>query len=184
MDYIAPGYSDDLAYDVGDDDNLIGQVARQIRRRAGAPARPGRNVWRTPPLPAAPAQPNVAELRSYMGFGFAQWVGTDGADKTLTIEPQESFRGERLIIQTLASGGTPAGLVVLRRIEVGTLPQSPSVEAAAPASMFQPDATYSQLDLQIAYRGTKLSVVLGVTAAPGAGVTVIASVGMFGQWIR
>jgi hypothetical protein len=180
LQYISPG--DD---DMGED--LIGQVVRQVVRQArgrGA-AIPGRNVFRQPPLPAAPAQGNVSELRSYMGFGFLTWTGAaDSADKTLTIEPQESFRGERLIIALAVAGGAAAGLTTLRRIEVGTLPQSPSVEAPAPAAMFSPDATESKLDLQIAYRGTKLAITLGQTASPGAGVTVTAAVGMYGQWIR
>jgi hypothetical protein len=164
----------------GDDEsaNVLGAVARQLARR-GSP----RRVFTSPPLPARPVQGNTAELRSYMGFGFVTWTGADGADKVITIEPQESFRGERLVIDVIASAPA-AGLTLLRRIDIGTMPQSPSVEQAAPASMFARDATGAQLDLQIAYRGTKVQITLGQTVAPGGAVVVTAAVGMFGQWIR
>ncbi len=181
---------DDQSGPSGDDAaNVLGQVARALVRRPGGPARRpagpgGRKIFKRPPLPATTAQPTEAELRSYMGMGFAVWAPADAVDRVLTVEPQESFRGERLILDVTAVGGTPAGQVLLRRIEVGTMPQSPSVEQAAPASMFRPDVTGGALDLQIAFRGTKLTVTLGVTAAPGAGVTVTASAGFYGQWLR
>jgi hypothetical protein len=170
-DYMSPGE------DIGDDE--VGQIARQIVRRQG-----GRPVFNRPPLPRTPAQPNDAKLRSYMGFGFVTWGPADAADKVIIVEPQESFRGERLIIDVTSVGGAPAGLTLLRRIEIGTMPQSPSVEQAAPAAMFARDATAAELDLQIAYRGTKVQITLGQTAAPGGAVTVTAAVGMFGEWIR
>jgi hypothetical protein len=169
----------------GDDDaaNVLGQVARQLVRRPvrGAGGRP---IFRQPPLPRVPAQPNEAELRSFVGMGFQSWGPADVVDRVFEIEPQESFRGERLVIDTREVGGVAAGLLFVRRIEVGTMPQSPSVTNVAPIAMFRPDATGAELDLQIAYRGTKLIVTLGVTAAPGAGVTVTALVGFYGQWIR
>ena len=136
-----------------------------------------------PPLPLSETRPD-SKLRSACGAGVAVWGPTDGSDKVLTIEPQESFRGERLVIDFASVGGVAAGLVVVRRIEVGTMPQSPSVEQPMPAVMFRPDATYASLDLQIASKGTKLTVILGVTAAPGAGVTTTATAGYYGEWIR
>jgi hypothetical protein len=161
--------------ELGEDE--IGAVRSMVRRPAG------RRIFRRPPLPRTPAQPNDAELRSYMGFGFVTWTGADGADKVITIEPQESFRGERLIID-VTSTAPAAGLTLLRRIDIGTFPQSPSVEAAAPAAMFARDATGASLDLQVAYRGTKIQLTLGQTVAPGGVVVVTAAIGMFGQWIR
>jgi hypothetical protein len=169
---------------------MMGQAARgggggggsPFARRAGA--RPG-NIYASPPLAAHSTWPHTAKLRSYMGFGFATWSPTDATDKPLPVQPQESFRGERLIIaQPTVVGGTSAGLVLMRRIDVGTMPQSPSVSQPAPAVMFQNDTVGSNLDLQIAYRATTIQVTLGITAAPGAGVTVTTAVGMFGVWIR
>lgn len=164
--------------------DILGAVSRALTRRrtAGRPATSS-NVYSKPPLETGGGQPD-AKLRSYVGFGVVAWGAADAADKVCTIEPQESFRGERLVIATLATGGAAAGLTVLRRIDVGTLPQSPSVEQPAPASMFAADATYAGLDLQIAHRGMKIAITLGQTAAPGSGIGVTAAVGMYGEWIR
>ena len=178
------------------EDMVIGALQRMMGRssRGGsgggayAPqARGGSNrgVFAAPPLRGQSTWPHTAKLRSYMGFGFATWGPTDATDKPLPVQPQESFRGERLIISPpTVVGGASAGLVLMRRIDVGTMPQSPSVAQPAPAVMFQNDTVGSNLDLQIAYRATTVQVTLGITAAPGAGVTVTAAVGMFGVWIR
>lgn len=160
--------------------DLLGAVQRALAaRRPG-----GGRVFRRPPLAARSGQPD-AKLRSYMGMGLVSWTGAaDAADKQMVVEPQESFRGERLVLAQVVAGGVDAGLTVLRRIDVGTLPQSPSVEQPAPAAMFSPDATYAGLDLQIAHRGMKVIITLGRTTSPGAGVTVTASAGLYGEWIR
>jgi hypothetical protein len=120
-----------------------------------------------------------------MGMGVATWAVADATDKPLVVEPQETFRGERLIVDvSIPSTVTNTPIVLVRRIDIGTQPQSPSVEQAAPAAMFARDSTYSALDLQIAYRATKVQLTLGITAAPtGAGV-VTAACGLYGQWIR
>ena len=186
-------------------DLVIGEdmVVGALQRMLGAAARGGgggmfarggqqqrfrpqqQQVYAAPPLNAQATWPHTAKLRSYMGFGFATWGPTDATDKPLPVQPQESFRGERLIISPpTVVGGTSAGLLLMRRIDVGTMPQSPSVTQPAPAIMFQNDTVGSNLDLQIAYRATTIQVTLGITAAPGSGVTVTAGVGMFGVWIR
>lgn len=179
---------DILGDDMGQGPEVLGEAdILGAVQRALATARPRRTrsaVYTRPPLAARPGQVD-AKLRSYMGMGIATWVAADGTvERTLEVEPQESFRGERLVIATSAEGGAAAGLIFLRRIDVGTLPQSPSVEEPAPASMFSPDATYSGLDLQIAHRGMKIRIVLGRTTAAGAAVTERAAVGMYGEWIR
>jgi len=197
-DYFEGDEDDDMEgddeYVEGDDEEeegTLGAISKALaarRRRARARRRRGRRgqkIWRRPPLPKKTAQPNEAELRSFMGFGSVSWAVADSAEKISIVEPQESFRGERLILESaIDSGVTNTPLVLLNRIDVGTAPQSPSVEFAAPAAMFRADSTYSQLDLQIAYRGTKLQVTLGITAAPTGAGSVTASIGMFGQWIR
>ena len=177
------------------DEMVVGALQRLFGRGGGgggartgyAPGGPAnRNrIWAAPPLHAQSTWPHQSKLRSYMGFGFATWSPTDATDKPLPVQPQESFRGERLIIAAPnAVGGASAGLVLMRRIDVGTMPQSPSVAQPAPAVMFQNDTVGANLDLQIAYRATTVQVTLGITAAPGSGVTVTTAVGMFGVWIR
>jgi hypothetical protein len=148
--------------------------AQQVPRVGG--------VYTRPPLAARP-QNHTAMLRSFVGVGFATWAGTDGADKELQIEPQEAFRGERMVIDVLASSGA-ASIVVVRLLQVGVQPQQPDTSQPAPASMFAADVTYSHLDLQIARPGIKLTLTLGVTAAPGAGESVTAAAGFYGEWIR
>ena len=178
-------YGDDMVLGA-DEADILGAVSRALTRRrrgGGAPLASSANVQPRPGLPASET-PADARLRSYVGFGVVSWGAAVTADQTATIEPQESFRGERLVVATSAAGGTPAGITLLRRIDVGTMPQSPSVEQPAPASMFSADATHANLDLQIAHRGTKIAVTLGQSAAPGAGVTVTAAIGMYGEWIR
>lgn len=163
----------------------FGRRRRPMRRQAlGLRSAGGRRIFRQPPLPKQSFQPNMARLRSYLGMGSAVWGPTATNSIDLTVEPQESFRGERLVIDVGVAGGTSAGLVTVVGIYVGTLPQSPSVEQPAPAAMFARDVTNSRLDLQIAFRATKLKITLGITAAPGAGVTVTAVAGFYGEWIR
>jgi hypothetical protein len=175
-----------------EDSNILGAIVRrrggrQVARRQAQPSYPttpnGQRIYSQPPLPQSPMQPHISRLRSFLGMGFATWTDTDSGDKILEIQPQESFRGERLIVDDVSSSGA-AGLVLVRRVDVGTQPQSPSVEQPAPAAMFRPDVTYSKLDMQIAFRGTRLQVTLGLTAAPGAGESITAAVGFYGQWIR
>lgn len=171
-----PYLNEDLAGDddvlMGDDEALLGASNRQLQRR---------RILAKPAL-SWDSRRN-AKMRSYMGMGFASWTGTDGSDKTLIIEPQEAFRGERLIVDVTDSA-PPVGQTVVRRIDVGSMPQSPSVEAAMPASAFRVDATYSGLDLQVAQPGVKISIVLGRTAAPGGAIVTTASCGFYGEWIR
>lgn len=167
--------------DVMGDAEVLGAISRAIARKGG---RGGPRVFNRPPLRPMAGQPD-SKLRSYMGLGTITWTGAaDAADKAVVVEPQESFRGERLVIDQVITGGTDAGLTMLRRIDIGTQPQSPSVEQPAPAAMFRTDATYAGLDLQIAHRGMKLQVTLARTASPGAGVTVVAAMGLYGEWIR
>jgi hypothetical protein len=158
--------------------DVMGALFRR-RRRGG-----GRTVYTKPPLPRAPVQANTARIRSYMGLGVVSWGPADATDKIVIVEPQETFRGERFIAVHSDAGGVSAGIPLLRRIDIGTQPQSPSVEQAAPLDMFRPDATGARLDLQIAFRATKIQITLGITAAPGAGVTKTATMGFFGEWIR
>ena len=172
--------------DVLGEADVLGALWRRRRRRGrkGIRTPGGARIYQKPPLPQVPFQPNVARLRSYMGLGFASWTSADKADKVLSVQPQESFRGERLIIDVSLVSGPSAGMVLLRRIDIGTLPQSPSVEQPAPAAMFAAQATYSAIELQIAYRATTIQVTLGITDAPGGSCVVTAAVGLFGEWVR
>ena len=89
------------------EDMVIGALQRMMGRQARggsgayAPQTSGgrnRGVFNAPPLRGQSTWPHTSKLRSYMGFGFATWGPTDATDKPLPVQPQESFRGERLII--------------------------------------------------------------------------------------
>lgn len=185
------GWDDDDDAVIGQMANFLGQRGYQIQPRQGTRNQGGGypqnvprvgNVFTRPPLAARPTQ-RTAMLRSFVGVGFATWTGTDASDKELQIEPQEAFRGERMVIDVLSSSGA-AGIVVVRLLQVGVQPQQPDTSQPAPASMFAADVTYSHLDLQIARPGIKLTLTLAVTAAPGAGQSITAAAGFYGEWIR
>jgi len=180
-DYDVMGQEDLL----GAEQDILGAVVRAAqrqlaRRPGGAPAGRGMPFAR-PPLP--PRSTPESRLRTPMGAGVATWAPADAADKPLTVEPQSTFRAERLVVDVVATGGTFGGLVLVRNITVGNTPQSPSSQQPMPASMFRPDVTYGSMDLTVADRAGQLSALLGVSAAPGAGITVQAACGWYGEWI-
>jgi len=179
MDYI----EGDDELEGTDDGDVLGAIARRVggRTRGGR-----RRIFSRPPLPARTAQPTEAELRSFMGFGILTFTSATPTVQVLEVEPQESFRGERLIIDSVyvPAAAENAPLISVARIEVGTMPQSPSVQFAAPAAMFRPDAVGAALDLQIAARGTKMIVTISINAAPPVGGALTVNAGFFGQWIR
>jgi hypothetical protein len=169
----------------GEDANVLGAVARAlVRQPARGPG--GRKIYSRPPLSVKGiAQPNESELRASMGFGAVTWAVADGAAKTSIVEPQEAFRGERLVIDvSIPATITNLPIVLLRRADIGTQPQTPSTEFGSPAAMFRPDCTYSQLEWQVCPAGTKIQLTMEISAAPtGAGI-VTAAMGVYGQWIR
>ncbi len=199
-----PYTGDDLGDDLtGDEENIVGAVAAQLRRsmpanqanrmaagvaRAATTAivRTGVNQPGGPRLPTTGlANIAPATIRAYCGLGTLQWAGTDEADKTLEVEPQQSFRGERLVITARYSSGATARLVTINRaLTVAGLPQTPAPEQEAPIEMFAAEVTYSGLDLQIATSGTKISIGFRIDDAPGSGETVTVSAGLYGEWIR
>jgi hypothetical protein len=184
MDYEHEGTGyEDGAGEIVREANILGAMARRGQQRPQHPNQ-GRQVYERPPLPQVPAHPHTSRLKSYLGLGFATWGSADATDKPLQVQPQESFRGGRLIVDLSLVNGPSAGMVLMRRIDIGTMPQSPSVEQPAPAAMFAANATYAAIDLQIAYRATTIQVTLGITAAPGGTCAVTAACGFFGEWIR
>ncbi len=157
-------------------------LSRQLQQR-------GRGRIPTPQLPGEPLN-KASNIRAFMGLGLiatggpAIWENTDGADKVLQAEPQESFEGKRLIISQSRSSGAAASLVTVRSLFIGSQPQSPVVDIGTPIEMFAPEATEAGLDLQIAYRANKVTLTLSLTAAPGSGESVTVSAGLYGNWIR
>ncbi len=174
------------------EENVVGALAAQFQRR-GFPPRQAKAMARAsatsampsrlPPAPSASVLP--ARIMAYCGLGTVEWVGTDTLDKTMEVEPQSTFLGERLVITARYSSGATSRLVVINRpLTVGGLPQTPAPDQTAPIEMFQADVTYSRLNLKPAMAGTKISIGFAIDAAPGSGETVILSAGLYGEWVQ
>jgi hypothetical protein len=147
------------------------------------PARAGNGTYAYPPLPAVGMHP-PSKLRSFVGLGVISWTGaTDKADKTTSITPQAPIRGERLVIDVVATSGA-AGLVTVNLLQVGVEPQQADTSQPAPASMFAKDVTYGHIAMQVADPGIRVALTLGITDNPGSGETVTAAAGLFVEWVR
>ena len=186
-----------------DEDEVIGVVQRYManrgggggqqrgggmQRRGGGAYHPGvpqasNGTYEYPPLAAVP-QHKPSKLRSFVGLGVISWTGAaDSADKKTSITPQAPVRGERLVIDVVATSAA-AGLVTVKLVEVGVEPQQADTSQPAPASMFAKDVTYGHIAMQIANPGIQIAVTLGITASPGSGETVTAAIGLFVEWVR
>lgn len=142
----------------------------------------GNGTYAYPPLPASGMHP-PAKLRSFVGLGSTTWGAAENDNRVLAITPQAPVRGERLVIDVVATA-TAAGLVVVKLLEVGVEPQQADTSADAPASMFAKDVTYGHIAMQIANPGIRIALTLGITAVPGAGQSVSAAAGLFVEWVR
>ncbi len=170
----------------GDDENIVGALMNQLALRSGArmPQRGGGTVS-APRFSTAQLQTQVGgtqnnKLRAPLGLGSHVFV--DNAPFKFIVEPQEAFRGERLIVDT---GTLPAGLLLsIDEIMVGSLPQTPSTEFGLPAVMFRADATDAQMDFQICPAGTKITVTAHVVGTFAEADELTAQLGIYGTWIR
>jgi hypothetical protein len=146
------------------------------------PAQAQNGTYAYPPLPAVGMHP-PAKLRSFVGLGVTTWGAAENDDRTLGITPQAPVRGERLVIDVVATA-TANGLVTVKLLQVGVEPQQADTTQPAPASMFAKDVTYGHIAMQVAEPGIKIALVLGITAVPGAGQSVTAAAGLFVEWVR
>lgn len=178
------GYSgqDDVGEDfvgedfVGGDEEMLGAVGRGRRRGA-------LQVARKPVLRMQGRDPR--KLRGYIGVGEVTFNSTNGATATLIIEPQRSFRPERLVISR-RDGSTVTASISARvnAIYVGDQPQSPSVEQPAPTEMFAPDATFSGIDFDECTPGMKIQINLSASSAPTGTEFTKLTLGFYGDMLR
>jgi hypothetical protein len=174
---------------ISGDENVMGALMNQfggalaaMRARGGA----GRTVT-APQFQAAQIATQVGgtrdnKLRAPLGLGFHTFTAA-GVFKFI-VEPQEAFRGERLIVEVDKDGAAGVATLV-NQITVGTLPQTPSTEFGIPAIMFAHDATDAAMDWQICPAGTKIQIEVETTGGAFAeGDTLTVSVGLYGTWIR
>jgi len=173
-DYV--GYDDALHgdddYTGADDAEILGAVKRVMAARK-------------PQLQAAAAPPK--KLRGYIGVGEAVFNSSTptGTTIALIVEPQRSFRPERLIIDRVDGSSATSGIRSrVASIFVGDQPQSPSVEQPAPTAMFRADATVSGIDFDKAVPGQKIQLTLSVSALPTGTEVVTLSCGFYGDMLR
>lgn len=176
--------SGDLDEVSGDAENIIGALARMVR--PGAQASRGRSI-RQPEFTAAQLANQVggsnkqSGLRAPLGFGFHTF--TAAGTFSFIVEPQEAFRGERLMIDT-ARDGAAGVLGVVNTMTVGTMPQQPSTEFGIPFAMFSPEMTDAHMDWQICPAGTKIQIQTELIGTFAEGDSVVVAVGLYGKWIR
>lgn len=182
----------------GDEENIVGAMFNMLQRGGGGfnPRAMGgragggfRGAVSQPQFSGSQLSNQVGgtqagRLRAPLGMGTFVFVEGAPTSHSFVVEPQEAFRGERLIVDVGADAATAGVLATVRHIFVGSLPQQPSVEFGTPASMFRPDATDAQMDWQICPAGTKIEVEIEISAALGEGETATVAVGLYGVWIR
>jgi hypothetical protein len=154
-----------------------------VIQRARAGTLPGRTVS-TPQFSAQLLANQVGgtqdnKLRAPLGLG--SHVFTDNSPHAFIVEPQEAFRGERLIVDVVAAAGL---LLSIDSIFVGSLPQTPSTEFGLPAVMFRADATDAGMDWQICPAGTKIIINAHAVGTFAEADEVVAQLGLYGVWIR
>jgi hypothetical protein len=165
----------------GDSENIVGALTNALMRRAT----PGRTVT-NPRFSVSQIRNQVggggdSKLRAPLGLGSKQY--TDNTPFNFIVEPQEAFRGERLIVDVAVSTGANL-LLSIDEIVVGSLPQMPSTEFGLPAVMFRADATGAHMDWQICPAGTKIIIKTHVVGTFGEADTLTAQLGIYGEWIR
>ena len=146
------------------------------------PARPP-----APMLPLGTAQAGQAgprTLLAYMGLGSKTLDHTaTSTDFAFSAEPQSAFRGRRLVIAArYTSGATGILVTITQPLTVSGMPQTPAPAQPAPIEMFDANATYSMLDLQIATTATQITIGFTASQIPASGESVSIAAGLYGEW--
>jgi hypothetical protein len=171
----------------GDAENIIGALAQLVRPRPGPAMARGRAAVSGPQFSRALIANQVggankeSGLRAPLGFGFHTF--TAAGTFAFIVEPQEAFRGERLMIDT-ARDGAAGVLGVVNTMTVGTMPQQPSTEFGIPFAMFSPQMTDAHMDWQICPAGTKIQINVELIGTFAEADSVVVACGLYGKWIR
>lgn len=177
------GYDDALHGEDGlDGDDFVGaddaEILGAVRRARGRAQRAQK-----PQLRAAEAPPK--KLRGYLGMGAAVFTNAAGTLLATTVEPQRTFRPERLIIERTNSSAAVAGISArVNAIFIGDQPQSPSVEQPATIAGFRADATVSGIDFDKCIPGQKITIQFSVSSLVPVGETVLVEAMFYGDMLR
>lgn len=141
-----------------------------------------------PPIQASRPAPSIqggapVGLRTFVGLGIETWEATEDDTRTFEIEPQRDFQTTGIVCDQTSSDGATFGLV--DEFVIGDTPQSPTVEQAAPMSMFAHDSWgAAMLDFQNAKPGMKIILKAHPSGQPASGETFTAAVGLWGRALR
>lgn len=169
---------DVVGYDVLGDDDVMGNddVLGAAAPRGGL----ARARWAQQLRAGAPGAPAIAEMMLPLGFGSYTFTAGGPTAITLTATPQLAFRGERLIISSVASdkNGSPDvnALFTIDDLKVGQRSQLVSA-SALPASAFSAVAFGVRLAVDPCAPGILISLkisYIGPTLGEGETATVTA----------
>lgn len=176
------GFNDYLgAFDdyLGDDDILGAPVRRASPR--GMPAAHSAIARRAraqlvQPMPGVPkGGPRIEPL----GFPVATFVNAGVTTILVPTNPQKPFKGSRLVVDIVRTGGGTGGLVSVSRVRVGA--RDVLVNAnPIPAAAFGPTAFGVELQMDEATPGVVIEVEYVISTAPGVGDTVVVGTTIMG----
>ncbi len=185
-----------MAIDIAGDDDIgyddLGAVFRRGRgRRRGGAARAS---WGRPRLPAvvapraaalvSPDQPGAPSRRIGIypaAFPLLSFALADGVNvKSVNMNPQTSFKGQRMFVQVIRSG-TSAALTapLITQMLVGMTPVILTPDGV-PAEMFQPSAFDTNLLLPPTEPGVLYQLSMRLTAALAGTDTITVIAGITG----
>jgi len=159
---------------LGDDEEYLGAVARRPMKRPLAAAAKRQLAQ---PMPGVPTQgPRIEPLGFPTTFNF---VNAGATTIQQSARPMKPFKGSRVVIDIARTGATATGLVTVTQLVVGARPV-PVAQNPIGAGVFAPTAFGIELMMDEAVPGIDITVALTISAAPGAGDTVVCSVTLIG----
>jgi hypothetical protein len=158
---------------LGDDEEYLGAVRRPMKRPLAVAAK--RQLQQ--PMPGVPtAGPRIEPLGFPTTFAF---VNAGATTISQNARPMKPFKGSRVIIDIARTGATATGLVTVTALVVGARPV-PVAQNPIGAGVFAPNAFGIELMMDEAVPGIDITCALTISAAPGAGDSVICSVTIIG----
>lgn len=159
--------------------NLLSKVrARAAQRKSGVPSRMLPRLQAPPVINTGPSGLSMKTLP--LGIGTVTFTAASGTSLSVEVEPQRGYTPKRLVAELTRTGATATGSVKLTSLKVGDIEQLPASNGC-PASMFQANATESELDLSPATPGMKIVATWAISVAPGAADTVTVDCGFYGK---
>lgn len=123
---------------------------------------------------------SVGAKRQALGFGRHTFVAGAVTAVQMTAFPQVPFRVDRLVMIVTRSAGAAAIGVAVNDVRVGTKSQFAGT-ASLPAEMFAVNAVGMSLKGDTAQPGNSITIDVEITAAPGAGESVIVQPSIMGD---